>query len=148
MRMSLENWLRNGWLVEHNPTRQEIADLLAIVERDLKSARIEGQDTYWLCAMAYNAALQAATAALAASGYQAARDSHHYRVIESLTLTIGVETELVRIFDALRKKRNIGTYHHAGSVSENEAAEMLTLATNLKERVMQWLQSNHSDLLP
>lgn len=86
--MSLEDWSRNGWLVEHRPTRQEIADLLAIVERDLNTAGMKGQDTYWLFAMAYNGALQAATIALAASGYRAARDSHHYRVIESLTLTI------------------------------------------------------------
>ena len=146
--MSLENWLKNGWLVKHSPTRQEIADLLAIVERDLNTARIEGQDTYWMFAMAYNAALQAASAALAASGYQAARDSHHHRVIESLALTIQAEPELVRIFDTFRKKRNIGTYHHVGSVSENEAAEMLTLATNLQESVVQWLRANHSNLLP
>jgi hypothetical protein len=139
--------LKNGWLVEHSPTSREIADLLAIVERDLKTARIEGQDTYWLFAMAYNAALQAATAALAASGYQAARDSHHYRVIESLSLTIGAEPDLIRVFDTFRKKRNIGTYHHVDSVSENEAAEMLTLATNLQERVLQWIRANHPALL-
>jgi len=135
-------------LVEHDPTKQEIADLLAIVERDLRTANIEGQDSYWRFAMAYNGALQSATAALAASGYRADRDSHHHRVIESLALTIGAEPDLVRIFDTFRKKRNIGTYHRVGSVSDKEAAEMLNLAGDLQKRVMQWLQSNHSDLLP
>jgi hypothetical protein len=145
--MSLRNWSKNGWLVEHNPTKQEISDLLAIVERDLETAAIEGQDTYWAFAMAYNGALQAATAALAACGYRAARDAHHYRVIESLALSIGAESELVRIFDGFRKKRNIGSYHRVGAVSEKEVSEMLDLARNLQQRVIQWLQSHHAQLL-
>jgi DNA polymerase/3'-5' exonuclease PolX len=36
MKMSLKDWLRNGWLVAHKPSRQEIQDLLAIAERDLR----------------------------------------------------------------------------------------------------------------
>src|SRR5207249_9102256 len=43
----------------------------------------------WRFAIAYNAALQAATAALAAAGYRASRENHHYRVIQSLELTLG-----------------------------------------------------------
>ncbi len=43
--------------------------------------------------IAYNAALQTATAALAAAGYRATRDSHHYRVIQSLAFTIGADRE-------------------------------------------------------
>ncbi len=144
--MSLRSWLDNGRLVNRNPTKQQIRDLLAIVERDLKTARMEGQDTYWSFAMAYNAALQAATAALAASGYGAPRESHHYRVIESLALTIGSEPDVVRIFDTFWKKRNVGTYHRVGSVSDREAAEMLKLAEELQKSVIQWLKSNHPDL--
>jgi hypothetical protein len=41
----------------------------------------------WKLNIAYNAALQAATAALAAAGYRAAREQHHYRTIQSLALT-------------------------------------------------------------
>lgn len=43
----------------------------------------------WKLNIAYNAALQAATAALAASGYRAAREQHHYRTIQSLAHTLG-----------------------------------------------------------
>ena len=32
--MSLDSWLANGWLVEHEAGRGEIANLLAIVDRD------------------------------------------------------------------------------------------------------------------
>lgn len=37
-RMSLEDWANNGWLRRHETSRQEIADLLAIVDRDLADA--------------------------------------------------------------------------------------------------------------
>ncbi len=33
--MSLGDWLKNSWLVEHKSSAEEIAGLLAIVERDL-----------------------------------------------------------------------------------------------------------------
>ena len=33
---SLENWRKNGWLKPHTSSPAEIADLLALAERDLK----------------------------------------------------------------------------------------------------------------
>jgi hypothetical protein len=36
--MSLEDWVNNGWLRRHETSQQEIADLLAIVARDLADA--------------------------------------------------------------------------------------------------------------
>jgi hypothetical protein len=47
--------------------------LLHIADRDLKDCEAGGLSADWKLNIAYNAALQAATAALAASGYQAAR---------------------------------------------------------------------------
>jgi hypothetical protein len=91
--------------------------------------------------------LQAATAALAASGYRAARDAHHYRVIQSLAFTIKMEPRVIAQLDKFRKKRNIGSYEHAGAVSEQEAKEMFALAKNLRDEVEKWLHSNHPELL-
>lgn len=67
--MSLEDWLKNGWLKRHQPSRQEIVDLLALANRDLKNAKVKGLDNDWQFNIAYNAALQAGTAALIVSGY-------------------------------------------------------------------------------
>ncbi len=102
--MSLEDWLRNGWLVEHKTSLAEISDLLAIADRDLVDCRVQGLSAEWKLNIAYNAALQAATAALAACGYRASRDAHHDRVIQSLTFTIEADPSLLRRFDAFRKK--------------------------------------------
>ena len=36
--MTLPEWAEYGWLRRHKTTRQEIADLLGIVDRDLRDA--------------------------------------------------------------------------------------------------------------
>ncbi len=77
--MSLQNWLNNGWLTEHRTSSQEIAALLAVADRDLSDCRTFGLSPDWQLNIAYNSALQTATAALAASGYRAVREAHHYR---------------------------------------------------------------------
>jgi hypothetical protein len=145
--MSLGDWLRNSWLVEHKTSREEIAGLLAIVERDLANAKVAGLSDDWRLSIAYNAALQAATAALAAAEYRAVREQHHYRTIQSLALTIGWPAPKVDRFDRLRKKRNIIGYESAGVVSEREAQEMHELATGLRNDVLAWLEKQHPKLL-
>lgn len=93
--MSLSDWQKNGWLHEHRTSTAEIRELLAVVDRDLADSEAEGLSADWRMAIAYNAALQAATAALAAAGYRATRDQHHYRVIQSLRETVGVDAPTV-----------------------------------------------------
>ena len=144
--MSLQNWLRNGWLVEHRTSRQEITDLLNMADRDLVQCQTSHLSPDWQLNIAYNAALQAATAALAAAGYRAAREAHHYRVIQSLAFTVKADPGMVAQLDKFRKKRNIGSYERAGAVSELEAREMFALAKNLRDEVEKWLRSNHPKL--
>ena len=133
-------------LVEHERSAQGTAALLAIVERDLVNAKVEGLSADWKLNIAYNAALQAATVALAAVGYRAAREQHHFRTIQSLALTIGWPAAKVSQFDRFRKKRNIGGYEIAGMVSEREADEMFALAVALRGDVLAWLAKFHPDL--
>lgn len=145
--MSLKSWQDNGWLVYHTTSKQEIEDLLAIADRDLKDCVTPDLSSDWRLNIAYNAALQTATAALAACGYRATREARHYRVIQSLAYTIGAKPDLVARFDRFRKKRNIGGYERAGSVSDIEAAEMLSLAQSIRSEVELWLEKNHTHLI-
>ncbi len=94
--MSLADWLKNGWLVEHRPSAREIADLRAVVERDLADSAADQLSADWRMNIAYNAALQAANAALAAAGYRASRDQHYYRIIQSLRETVGTPAHETR----------------------------------------------------
>ena len=93
--MSLQDWLKSRWLIEHKSSRQEIADLLGMADRDLAQCQTPNLSSDWQLNIAYNAALQAATAALAAAGYRAAREAHHYRVIQSLAHTIKADPVLI-----------------------------------------------------
>jgi hypothetical protein len=144
--MSLQEWLKNGWLVEHKSSPEEIADLLSVADRDLHDSQAEGISTDWRLNIAYNAALQLATIALAASGYRAAREAHHYRTLHSLALTLGLQKLQVAKLDKFRVKRNISDYERAFMTSEKEAEEMLALAKELRERVLKWLRDNHPEL--
>jgi hypothetical protein len=120
---------------------------LGVADRDLRDCQISGLSSDWRLNIAYNAALQVATVALAAAGFRAARDSHHYRVIQSLTFTIRAGADRIAQFELFRKKRNIGGYERAGSISEQEADEMAALARDLRQRVQDWLEAKHAELL-
>jgi uncharacterized protein (UPF0332 family) len=125
----------------------EIQNLLGIVERDLKDSRAEGLSNDWRFAIAYNAALQAAVAALTTAGYPASRESHHYRVIQSLELTVVKDAKFIRSFDAFRKKRNVSNYDIDGGISDREVQEMIAIAESLREDVEHWIRTNHARLL-
>jgi len=145
--MSLKDWLRNGWLAEHETSPQEIIELLRIADRDLRECQTAGLSPDWRLAMAYNSALGSATAALSAAGYRATRDGHHYRIIQSLAHTIGAGADLIARLDAFRKKRNISDYEQSGAVSDQEANEMFDLARMLRKTVGDWLKNSHPKLL-
>ena len=145
--MSLKDWLKNGWLVEHKTSPAEIADLLGVIGRDLADCETSGLSPDWRLNIVYNAAMQAATAALAASGYRAAREAHHYRVIQSLAYTIGANRKLITQLDRFRKKRNIDEYDRAGTVSDQEAGEMVVLAKTLRDEVYTWLRTYYPELM-
>lgn len=143
----MSDWERNGWLTRHQTSHNEIRDLLQVVERDLADSAAEGLSADWRMNIAYNAALQAATVALAAAGYRAARDSHHHRVIQSLKETVGIETSVITTFDAFRKKRNITGYERIGLVSDADADSMRALALELRDAVTAWLTLHHAALV-
>jgi hypothetical protein len=146
--MSLQGWLNFGWLKAHKTSRREIADLFAVADRDLKACRTPNLIPDWQFNIAYNAALQIASAALAAEGYAAERGNHHVRVIHSLEFSLGVDSNVVATFDTFRKKRNITDYERADTVSETEAIEMRRLAETLRRDVEVWLRKNHPNLVP
>lgn len=144
--MNFDDWLKWGWVTKHTTSKEEIRNLLQVADRDLADSRT-GISADWRMNIAYNAVLALATAALAAIGYRVARESHHYRTLQSLEYTIGLDRDTVDHLDAFRKKRNTTEYDRAGTVSDHEADEMLQLATDLRARVEKWLRAHHPELL-
>lgn len=145
--MSLQDWVQNSWLVQHETSANEIGNLLALADRDLAACQVKGLPADWRFAIAYSAGLQAATAALAAAGFRATRESHHFRIIQSLEFTTAPGPRFIATFDGFRKKRNVSSYDAAGTVSDKEADEMLQVATNIRKDVANWIRAKRPELL-
>lgn len=146
--MSLRDWFASRWIVAHEPSREEIADLFAVVDRDLKDAAVPRLSADWRLGISYNAALQLATLALAAEGYRPGRERAHERAILSLRDTVGIVGETVDVLDAVRRKRNQINYEHAGTTSDREAEEFYKAVTSLRAQVIRWLKHKHPELVP
>lgn len=145
-KMSLQNWRRNSWVVEHTSSSEEISNLLRLSDRDLAACQAKDLPADWRFAIAYNAALQAANAALAASGYRASRENHHYRVIQSMEFTIAPGAKMIATLDSFRKKRNVSSYDVAGSISDEEADQIFELATDIRAKVEKWIRATYPRL--
>ncbi len=146
--MSLREWQNNGWLRPHQTSRDEIAKLLAVVARDLKASADSHIDADWRFAIAYNAALQCAAAALYAAGYEAPKGGGaHHRTIESLRLTITDDSQLIALLQVFRAKRGGGIYETTGIASNAEIDELRALAEKLHRSLGQWLKKKHPRLL-
>jgi hypothetical protein len=65
--VSLTDWLNEKLITPHNPAPDEIVEMLHICDRDLEKVKIIELGPDWRLSIAHNAALQAATTALAAS---------------------------------------------------------------------------------
>lgn len=90
--MTLHDWAENRWLHEHQTSRSEIADLLSVIDQDLEDASIDRLSADWRLGISYNAALQLANLALAASGYRTTRERSHAEIYE---LTINIRETVV-----------------------------------------------------
>lgn len=146
--MTLKQWEANRWLRPHETSREEIAGLLDIVDRDLKDAAQKELSADWRFGIAYNAALKLCSILLRASGYRPSHDSHHYRTIQALPLVLGSEQKDDALYlDSCRKKRNIAEYDHTGAASVSEAEELLEFTQGLRNTVIDWLRENHPKLL-
>lgn len=142
--MSLKSWADAGWLRPHSSSAEEIENLLEIVNRDLRDAEEGKISTDWQFGIAYNAVLKLCTILLYRSGYRPARDSAHYRTLQSLPLILGTDRkDDVDYLDECRKRRNIVEYDYAGSTTSAQVTELLEFARALHKDVLEWLKSNH-----
>ena len=145
--MTLNQLLADGKLAEHRTSRQEIASLLKVVERDIADASIKTVSPDRRFAVAYNAALQLATIALYCKGYKAVGLGHHFTVLQTIRETMGQGfRSRGDYFDMCRTKRSITDYDRAGEISEYEANELLQEVKNFEREVKDWLRQHYPKL--
>jgi hypothetical protein len=146
--MSLSDWARSGWLKAQPATREQVAKVFSVVDRDLEDSKRnlspDGQFN-----IAYNAALQLCAIALLAEGWRPDKLNAHYRTIAALPLILGTQwQDGADYLDACRSKRNGLEYDAAGRVSGAEAKELREFAVELRAAVVAWLAAKHPKLSP
>ena len=147
--MTLDDWLANGHPKRHVASRDELEKLYRVIRRDIKAAGNRKTDDDWRFAAAYNAALQAAAAALKASGYEAPKGGGaHHRTIESLKLTIGDNGNIVDPLQKFRAKRGGGIYEDTEIASDQEIKELRGLASQLFDRVRAHVAAAYPAIAP
>lgn len=132
----------------HRTSPQEVAGLLAVIERDLSTSADPDLDSDWRFAIAYNASLQCAAAALKAAGFEVPKGGGaHHHTIGSLRLTLDADPLDVEMLQRFRAKRAGGIYESTGIASNAEVDELRALAARLQSRLLTWLKSEHAWLL-
>ncbi len=145
--MSLKQWFDNGWLRHHETNKNEISDLLAIVDRDIKDTEAS-LSADWRFGIAYNAALKLCSILLYAEGFKSERTLQHYRTIQAMPLILGEDRkEDAQYLDACRSKRNIVEYNRVGVVTEQDVNELLQFVKEFKNDVINWLKKNRPELI-
>lgn len=140
--MSLKEWVDNGWLKPHRTSREEINNLLAIVERDISDAE-ENISTDWRFGIAYNAALKLCAILLYAEGYRPSHGLQHYRTLAALPVIFGTAKKSdAEYLNDCRKKRNIVEYDYVGGVSESDANELVAFVKEFRDEVIPWLKKS------
>lgn len=166
--MRLQQWAANGWLRPHQTTPSQIADLFAIVERDIEDSDRDvsvdwqrsgatwttvgcpegGRGGVHQFGISYNATLKLCTILLYASGYRPEKNLAHYRTLQALPLILGPEfSDDADYLDSCRAKRNTAEYDTAGTISQSEATELRSFTRELRTHVLTWLRSNHPTLI-
>jgi hypothetical protein len=145
--MSLQDWANSGWLRSHKTSKQEVQQLMAIVDRDLKDARQKGLSADWRFGIAYNAALKLCTILLYVEGFRPEKTLAHYRTLQALPLILGPERDDdADYLDTCRTKRNTVEYDYVGGATNSDADELIAYVMKLKIEVLCWLKQNHPDL--
>ena len=147
--MSWQQLRANHRVQIHSTSRRELEGLRAIVERDLKDARVPGLSTDRQFAIAYNVVLQLAKMAIACAGYRVVGSGHHQTPFKAVQLALGPGvTNLASYFDTCRRKRNILDYDSAQVVTETEAKELVEKADESRTLVEKWMAQHHARLTP
>ena len=139
--MSLERLLEQDKLKAHRTSKKEVNNVLRVIKRDLRDAKIKGLSVDRKFATAYNAALQGATILLYCRGYKPRGVGHHFIVFQAMKDIMGKDYyDLADYFDACRAKRNLTDYDYAGAISIAEAQELVKEAENFLDVVLDWVK--------
>jgi len=146
--MTLQNLLRIGRLKEHVPTPDEVQRLLAAIDRNIADAAVSAISDETRFDAAYKAVMQCALVGMLAAGFRPSTNEpgHHQTMIQSLPLTLGADSDVWVVLDALRRQRNANDYT-GQPITPATSTECIAQAKALRKQLRQHLETRHPDLL-
>jgi hypothetical protein len=140
--MNIDDLLTKGTLVIQATSKDEINDLLKIVERDLEDSAQKEISEDWQFGIAYNAALKLASILVRASGYRIKGQGHHMNIIAMIPLVLGAhKKDDADYLDTCRRKRNIVEYDCVGGATDLDVQELRDFVYEFQKEVLIWLKS-------
>lgn len=119
-----------------------MADLRALVARNLKDAGVKGLSADNRFGLVYGAALILAKMVIAVAEYRVRGQSARFTTFEALEVAMGEQSKPFSIyFDRCRRKRNTLSYDAAGVVTETEAPEILKQVEAFRTSVEECLKA-------
>jgi hypothetical protein len=148
MPMTLQNLRNTGQLAEHETDAVQVRQMLDSVRRNIDDARTETISAETRLAAAYRAIMQTSMVALWANGYRPVKSSpgHHMIMIQSLPISIGLETDRMLLLDTFRVKRNAIDYS-GEAVDAVSVESCIAAAERLMERLYRWLKRHRPELI-
>jgi len=152
MKTSLENYLREledrGFIKKEKIGTDQVKALLMSASRNIiaseKNLAIDEEACYTL---AYNAMLKIARALVFLQNYRPSDGQQHKTTIDVAGKILGKEfSELIDIFDKMRRKRNQFTYEPMLPLSLAEAKNALKTANEFYKKVRNFLDSKFPQL--
>ncbi len=149
--MKLSDWLSSGDLLRQPTTREEIARLVEVAQRDLADAAASALSLDRRFNTAYEAAYTLATVVLRAAGYRtrSGGGGHHWLAFAVLPDIMGDGVaERTRYYQSCRRKRHQATYQKSGVATEAEVSELINDVGAFRREVLTWIPEIHPEFAP
>jgi hypothetical protein len=147
MNMSLQNLLGIS-LEQITPQKETVRRLLDGAARHIADAKVKAISAETRFSSAYTAVRMLADVGLHVHGYRTltSKPGHHQTAIQTLPITLGIDSPTLVRLDKLRKQRNL-TEYTGDIIPESAVAECLAQAESLRMVTLNWLKEHKADLV-
>lgn len=127
----------------------EVIGMWAKAVRSFRSSSLPELDRDAAFTLAYQAALQLATALVRAAGYRTRGEAHHHHTFAAVAaLGLGDLSDAARDLNVIRQGRHSAIYDWEGATSEQDLARLRASALRLFAAGRTWLASARPALMP
>lgn len=148
MPAALDSLVKTGLLKLEAPSKTELRSFLARADNALADASLAKLSNSGRFDAAYNAAHALALAALRANGYRPGDARGHRAIVfQSLVHTVGAPETLASTLNRYHTRRNRSEYVAFEEATAEEARDLATQATHLRDLLLAWLKTHHPEWL-